>query len=68
MYPEPVDTNRPVPPVRAEFAGNPQEEELIPKVPPRMDKHEEHDTITPHHVIKISINEFYYRIKKLTTL
>ncbi|CAF4058988.1 unnamed protein product [Rotaria magnacalcarata] len=51
MYPETTDNIRPVPPVRAEFHGNPQEEQFLPPVPRRMDKQEENDTNIPNQVI-----------------
>ncbi len=53
MYPEPDDSIRPIPPVRAEFQSNPQEEGLLPQAPHRMDiPGPNTSTTTYHHVIK----------------
>ncbi|CAF3875543.1 unnamed protein product [Rotaria sp. Silwood2] len=52
MYPEPNDTGRPIPPPRAEFERNPQEEPFLPQIPRRMDKQEENNPTIPNQVIK----------------
>jgi hypothetical protein len=52
MYPEPDDNIRPVPPVRAEFAHNPQEEHLLPQIPERMDKPGQNSSTISRQVIE----------------
>ncbi|CAM4958288.1 unnamed protein product [Rotaria socialis] len=58
MYPESTDNIRPVPPVRVEFQGNPQEEQLLPPVPRRMDKQEENDTNIPNQECACNYNQY----------
>ncbi|CAF1545101.1 unnamed protein product [Adineta steineri] len=49
MYPETEDNIRPVPPVRAEFQYNSQEEQLLPPTaPPRMDVQGQDNSSRPH--------------------
>ena len=53
MYPAPNEPARPVPPVRDEYAGHhPQQEELLPRAPPRADKHDEDNSAIARQVIK----------------
>jgi len=51
MYPEPNDNNRPTVPRRGDIESNPQEENLLPKAPRRMDKPEQGGSTIPHQVI-----------------
>jgi hypothetical protein len=52
MYPKSNANTRPVPPARADFQPNPQEERLLPQVPERMDRPEQNSSTTAHQVIK----------------
>lgn len=64
MYPEEADTTRPVPPVRAEFqSNNPQEESLLPRVPPRMDEPGQTSTISRQVRKKMLIVLFFLSIE-----
>ncbi|UJR21369.1 hypothetical protein I4U23_024461 [Adineta vaga] len=57
------DTNQPKPPVRAEFAQDPQREPFLPKVPERMDLHE-HNTTNPSRQTDCTCNYNRYATKK----
>ncbi len=51
MHPKSNDNTRPIPPARAGFQPNPQEERLLTQVPGRMDR-SKHSSTTAHQVIK----------------